>query len=150
MEDQENQEEIIDGAIPLSNEELIEELDTTSLRTYVAYSPNGKIFGTVNLKESDMLLTSELDGRLYLEGTGSWEHDCVINGEVVPKIDVPYVWNSPILSGLPEGTVVEVEGEFYPITEGEIEFDSDTPGPLKVILNGPSIYRETTIIVEII
>ena len=89
-------------------------------RTY--YTPEGKIV-TCFAGDLSIVDFSQWEQYAFVEQPADDELDWVNNGTICQRPESPAVLNKLLISGIPKGSVLEIEGIEYPVTESEVELE---------------------------
>lgn len=119
------------------------------MRNYIIYSEtSGRIVRCMSCPATMIEIQCAGD-ELYTE------HDMVddnlyyiLGGEIAPRPDFPVSISGNILSGVPEATIVTIEGQAYTADGSDIEFEPTSPGTYEISLQRFP-YRATTLDVTV-
>ena len=89
-------------------------------RTY--YNPEGKIV-TCFAGDLSIVSFSEWEQYSYIEEPADIDKDWINNGAVCQRPENPASLNGLLISNIPIGSTLEIEGTEYPVTEVEVELE---------------------------
>lgn len=127
MEENQSLEEIHGGETPAAD------TPDPGFRYYVLYTKDlGLIISEVAVAPAVIEALANWQNCFYLEGRGRPGLDRVVDGQVVPREEMPIVVTGTTLTGVPFPSALKIndgrEDTWYEITEDVVELDLPAPG----------------------
>lgn len=108
----------------------------------------GEIIKTLFIPVGDIELNFNKDAdEDYLNQEGRYEYDCVLNGVVTKRPENPTTLNGLVLSDVPKGSTIYIDGSAYEVElGGEIQLQFNQAGSYSVQIESfPYLDKEFTI-----